>query len=125
MPKITTLAGLEHMTNLEVLSLSTLPWWDSMRKCTVVDSLSPLSALPKLKHLELFGVRPADKSLAELQRCPALESARFSQYPEAEIARFYRETGLSNAFIPPSSFPLVVCQNSAQSPDPAGGESRD
>jgi len=41
MPKVTDLAALEHLGNLEVLSLSTLPFWDAARKCTIVDSLAP------------------------------------------------------------------------------------
>jgi hypothetical protein len=104
MPKITDLAALEHLTNIEVLSLSTSPSWDAARKCTIVDSLMPLAGLPRLRQLELFGICPADKSLTDLQCCPALESARFSQYPADETARFYRETGLPDTFAAESSF---------------------
>lgn len=104
MPKITDLAVLEQLTNIEVLSLSTSPSWDAARKCTIVDSLMPLAGLPRLKQLELFGVCPADKSLSPLQRCPTLESARFSQYPVEEVARFYRETGLLDTFASEPSF---------------------
>ncbi|WP_229500079.1 leucine-rich repeat domain-containing protein, partial [Pseudoduganella ginsengisoli] len=104
MPKITDVAAIERLTNIEVLSLSTSPGWDAAGKCTVVDSLMPLAKLPRLKHLELFGVRPANKSLCDLQRCPALESARFSRYPADETARFYRETGALNVCAPESSF---------------------
>ena len=98
MPKIADLAPLRRATCIEVLSLSTSPNWDSARKCTIVDSLMPLTGLPRLKQLELFGVCPVGKSLQDLQRCPALESARFSQYPSDEVARFYRETGLPDTF---------------------------
>lgn len=111
MPKVTNLEGIRHLNNLEVLSLSTLPSWDSKRKCTVVDSLKPLSTLPKLKHLELFGVRPSDKSLNDLQECALLQTARFSQYPDAEISRFYEATSVSNSYIPAPSFPLVIRPN--------------
>lgn len=106
MPKVTNLAGLEQLTNLEVLSLSTSPSWDAARKCTIVDSLMPISKLRRLKQLELFGVCPADKSLRDLQNCPALQSARFSQYPKDEVARFYRETGLQDAFAEEPSFSI-------------------
>jgi len=94
MPSITSLMALQKLTNLEVLSLSTSPGWDAARKCTIVDSLMPLATLPRLKQLQLFGVCPPDKSLRDLQSGPSLESARFSQYPADEIARFFLETGL-------------------------------
>lgn len=104
MPKIADLAAVEQLTSIEVLSLSTSPSWDVARKCTIVDSLMPLAGLPRLKQLESFGICPADKSLRDLQCCPALESARFSQYPVDEIARFYRETGLPDTFAAESLF---------------------
>lgn len=107
MPKITDLTALGQLTNIEILSLSTLPSWDAARKCTIVDSLIPLSGLPRLKKLELFGVCPPDKSLSDLQRCPVLESARFSQYPADEIARFYRKTGVLDMFASEPSFNSV------------------
>lgn len=106
MPKITTLSGLDQLANLEALCLSTSPSWDSKRKCTVVPSLAPLTNLPKLKHLELFGVRPSNSSLAELQRISSLQSVRVSQYPDAEINRFEKETGLSYEYAPQPSFSL-------------------
>lgn len=98
MPKVTNLEILERLTNIEVLSLSTSPSWDAARKCTIVDSLVPIARLPRLKQLELFGVCPTDKSLRDLQLCPGLQSARFSQYPKDEVARFYRDTGLQDTF---------------------------
>lgn len=104
MPKITNLGALSQLTSIEVLSLSTSPSWDAAGKCTIVDSLLPLVRLPRLKQLELFGVCPADKSLSDLQNCSALESARFSQYPADEIARFYRETEVLDAFASEPSF---------------------
>jgi len=104
MPKISTLAALQRLENLETLSLSTLPSWDAARKCTIVDSLLPITNLPKLKQLELFGVCPPGKSLSELLRCPQLQSARFSQYPKDEVDGFYRSSGLPDTFAPEPSF---------------------
>ena len=68
LPGVTDLAPLARLTNLRTLRLSTLPSWDSSGKVTQVDSLRPLAMLPKLTRLELFGVRPASKSLSESPR---------------------------------------------------------
>jgi hypothetical protein len=110
MPKVTDLAALAQLSNIEVLSLSTTPGWDSQRKRTIVDSLGPISRLPNLKQLELFGVCPATLSLLELQRCSGLQSARFSQYPQNEVARFYRATGLADTFASEPAFQRVKPQ---------------
>lgn len=105
MPKISDLAILTKFENLESLSLSTSPAWDASRKCTVVQSLLPIAKMVSLKHLELFGICPENKSLADLDNCKKLESARFSQYPSDEIERFYQKTGLENHYNPP---PLLM-----------------
>lgn len=105
MPKVSELEALSGFTNIESLSLSTSPSWDSAGKCTIVDSLKPLASIVALKHLELFGVRPVDGSLAVLEQCKNLQSARFSQYPKDETERFYRATGVANQFNPKPSFP--------------------
>ena len=100
LPKVTDLAPLQHLRELEVLSLATLPSWDSSGKTTEVDSLEPLAHLPALRHLELFGVRPRDHSLAPLERCPQLRSARFHKYSASETQRFYAQTRISDAHAP-------------------------
>ncbi len=104
MPKITSLAGLEKLKNLEALSLSTSPSWDAARKCTLVDSLDPLKCISNLKYLELFGVLPNNRSLDALQELPALASARFSQYSEEEVREFYRKRPISDDFVPKPLF---------------------
>jgi hypothetical protein len=100
LPDVTDLAPLAHLANLRTVRLATLPGWDSSGKTTEVDSLRPLAALPKLTHLELFGVRPASKSLRELEGAANLASVRVSKYPKAEVSRFHDVTGLSDAFAP-------------------------
>ena len=100
LPRVTDLSPLAALSNLEVLSLETLPSWDASRRTTEVDSLDPISDLPELRHLSLFGVHPKDQSLVAIERCRALTSARFSKYPPAEVERFYQATGLSNEHIP-------------------------
>jgi len=104
MPKIASLHELSELEGLESLALETSPSWDASRRCTIVESLEPIAAITGLKHLELFGVCPPDKSLAALEKLKTLQSARFSQYPQTEVERFYRNTGVINEYIPRSSF---------------------
>lgn len=104
MPKVSELEPLSSLKNVETLSLSTSPGWDAAGKCTIVSSLEPLTRMKSLRHLELFGVCPADKSLALLEQCENLQSARFSQYPKKEVERFYQVTGIVNCFNPKPSF---------------------
>lgn len=78
MPKVTKLAGIDRLLNFEVLCHSTSPSWDAARNDTLVDLLGPMVRPQRLKGVELFVVLPEDKSLSELQRCPALQSARFA-----------------------------------------------
>ncbi len=105
LPKVSELAPLSGFAEIESLSLATSPAWDSAGKCTIVESLEPIARMESLKHLELFGVCPADKSLAVLEQCKKLHTARFSQYPKDEVERFYRAAGVINQFNPKLSFP--------------------
>jgi hypothetical protein len=100
MPNICDLTPLEGLSHLRTMRLATLPSWDSRGRVTVVESLEPLALLPRLMHLELFGVRPPSKSLQDLEAALNLISVRVSKFPEAETKRFYRATGVSNAFAP-------------------------
>jgi len=104
MSKVTELSALATLTNLESLSLATSPAWDAAGKSTTVDSLAPISELKLLSHIELFGIRRQDFSLAELERCHNLKTARFSQYSKEEVERFYQVTNTRNQFIPKPSF---------------------
>jgi hypothetical protein len=107
LPKVTNIRALEGLKNLETLSLATSPSWDSSGKITVIESLSPIALMPALRHLELFGVCPPDKSLKVLDRCKKLQSARFSKYPEQEVTQFYKTTGVTNQFNPKPSFEMT------------------
>jgi hypothetical protein len=110
-PKVHSLAPLAELEQLEVLSIATSPSWDASGRVLEVDSLEPLAKLPKLKHLELFGVCPHDRSLRDLERCPALQSLRVSQYSEAEVRRFRTETRIvDGSFNPKSSFDAVAAR---------------
>jgi hypothetical protein len=103
LPNVDDLTPLAQLKQLRTVRLATLPSWDSSGKVTVVESLRPLAALPNLIHLELFGVQPAGKSLFELEKATALASVRVSKYPEPEVARFYKATGVSDAWAPSPS----------------------
>mgnify|MGYP002625973313 CR=1 FL=1 len=100
LPKVTALDDLSQLEALSTLRLATLPSWDTSGKVTTVDSLEPLTRLPRLKHLELFGIRPPDKSLSALERCPQLVSVRVSKYPKQEESRFYESTDITDSFAP-------------------------
>ena len=104
MPRVVSLEPLGMLEKLESLSLATSPSWDGANKRGFVDSLEPISKLPRLKHLELFGICPKDLKLEVLKRCPALVSARFSKYPSVEVDQFYAETRVSNEYNPVSTF---------------------
>lgn len=104
LPKVTCLDPLAKLEKVEALSLETSPSWDASGKCTIVESLAPIAKMPALKYLNLFGVRPANNSLADLEKCPNLQAARFSQYPDAEIKRFFEKTGVANQYVPEPRF---------------------
>lgn len=103
MPKIANIGPLSCLKNLEVLSLATNPSWDASNKRTIVESLSPIADLPRLKHLELFGVVPEDSSLLPVMAVTGLVTALFSKYPEDEVRRVYA-SGVAQAHAPRSSF---------------------
>jgi len=104
LPHIFDLSPLSDLQALEILSLETLPSWDAGGKVTKVRSLAPLTGLTNLKYLSLFGIVPDDRSLAPLEECRGLVSARFSKYPKSEVARFYGATALSDAHVPEPVF---------------------
>ena len=96
LPEIESFESFPILNQLETLSLSTLPSWDSSGKKTVVDSLAPLANLPNLKHVELFGVVPEDLSSESLSIFDNLQSARFSKYPKRLLNAFYKQSGVSD-----------------------------
>jgi hypothetical protein len=81
LPAVTSLEPLTGLTSLRRLTLATLPAWNPDRKPVEVDSLDPLRTLPALEEVNLFGFRPADRSLKVLWRIPSLRRARLSVYP--------------------------------------------
>jgi hypothetical protein len=107
LPAVTDLQPLSKLTELTSLSLATLSSWDSSGRVTVVASLKPLAQLPKLAHLELFGVVNEARSLADLKGCSALQSAKFSKFPEAEITSFFEGSSIAETWNPEPSMPAV------------------
>lgn len=104
LPKIKALTSLGNLSKLKCLSLATLPSWDASGKVTTVQSLDPLTRIDSLQHLELFGVRPIDKSLSDLYRCKNLKSVRIHKYPKKQTLEYYETTGMSDAFMPNNEF---------------------
>lgn len=104
MPKICDIGPLAKLARLKSVSLATLPSWDASKKTIIIQSLEPLAEIPELAYLELLGICPPDKSLAPLERCNNLQTARISHYPMAEIDRFFSEVKVINQFNPEPSF---------------------
>ena len=104
LPRVTDLQPLSILGSIVTLRLATLPSWDASGKKTVVRSLEPLSGLRRLKHVELFGVVPEDRSLAPLEGVGSLETGRFSKYPRREVARFSESTSVADDHAPPPDF---------------------
>ena len=100
LPKVDNLESIGLLSNLEILSLETLPDWDSSGKIQLVDSLQPLARLPSLKHLELFGVCPTNKSPEELISSSSLKSVRLSKYNNKAVEQYYQASGVSDKWAP-------------------------
>lgn len=100
LPKVTDLTPLACLKSLTTLCLATLPSWDASGKRTVVASLEPLTNLTALKHLQLFSVVPAERSLEALERMQSLETARLQGFPKKEVSRFFGTTSVRNEFAP-------------------------
>ena len=103
-PKIKSIEFLSSMETIKTLSLSTSPSWDSSGRTMEVDALTPLQKLTSLQHIELLGVHQKDFSVAALEKCGSLISARFSGYPQEIISRFYEKTGVKKEFAPEPVF---------------------
>jgi hypothetical protein len=86
LPKITSVEPLAGLVSLRRLILETIPSWDSSGKVTEVDSLAPLRGLP-LEEVNMFGVRPASKSVDDLLEISTLRKARLSKFAAKEIKR--------------------------------------
>jgi hypothetical protein len=103
-PRVSDLTPLSELSDLETLSLSSLPSWDVSGKVLEVESLQPLANLRRLRHLELFGVRPRKDGLLPLMNLDQLESARLSKLPDEEVKEFLEKTGAADAFNPEPDF---------------------
>ncbi len=96
-PHVSSLEPLSRLQGLRSLSLASLPSWDASSKRLRVESLAPLALLPRLEVLHLLGVVPPSRSLAELEKCKSLKSARFHGYAKSELERFFAATGATLA----------------------------
>jgi hypothetical protein len=100
LPKVQDLEAIGKIKRLRFLELQTLPSWDASGKRTVVESLGPLTKLSKLEHISLIGVVPKDLSLAALQRCSRLKSAKFQGYSAQVVEQFFQTTGVQDEHMP-------------------------
>jgi len=87
LPKVDDLAPLSRLVRLHRLALATLPGWDASGKVTQVHSLDPITQLPSLERLELYGVVPPDRSVESILQSRSLREVRVSKYPRAEVTR--------------------------------------
>ncbi|WP_248581758.1 hypothetical protein [Nocardioides sp. InS609-2] len=85
LPHVTSLDALGSLSSLRRLILETRPSWDGS-KVTQVDTLEPLRGLP-LEEVNMFGVRPASKSVDDLLAIPTLKKARLPKFAAKEIRR--------------------------------------
>ena len=101
LPLVSDLAPLAALKSLVTLRLATLPSWDASGKLTVVSSLEPLAELPDLRHVELFGVVPEDRSPMSLLRCDRLRS------DGSASTHCPRSNGSTKALRSPTPMPLI------------------
>ena len=95
LPAVTSLAPLSGLKGLRRLTLAALPAHDPASTPVDVESLAPLSSLPALEEVNLFGVRPADRSLEVLWGIPSLRRVRLVDYPTT------RRTSVSRRMVVP------------------------
>lgn len=95
LPLVTSLEALGSLGSLRRLILETRPSWDGSR-VTQVDTLAPLRGLP-LEEINMFGVRPASKSVEDLLAIPTLRKARLSKFAVKEIKRL--NAAVPNEFV--------------------------
>lgn len=85
LPKISSLEPLARLRQLRKLCLATLPSWDSGGKVTIVESLRPLTKLPLLEELDIFGVVNKAKRIDELFFSESLRRVRVSKIPRPQV----------------------------------------
>jgi hypothetical protein len=80
--KLRTLAGLDRLSRLRTLVVSTPPSWDGSRRCLEVESYHPLRSLAHLQRLTLLSVRPRDLDLAPIAEMRHLQDLHLAGVPE-------------------------------------------
>jgi hypothetical protein len=88
--KLSTLAGIEALTNLKNLVISTPHSWDGTNRKIELDSFKPLEKLKGLERLILQSVRPKDLDLAPIERMTQLKDLDIGGIPEFTIAHYAR-----------------------------------
>lgn len=95
LPHVVSLEALSSLRSLRRLVLETLASWDGS-KVSQGDSLAPLRELP-LEEINMFGVRPASKSVDDLLAIPTLTRARPSKFAASEIKKINAQ--IPNEFV--------------------------
>ena len=95
LPRVTNIDALGSLISLRRLILETRPSWDGS-KVTQIDTLQPLRGLA-LEEVNLFGVRPASKSVDDLMAIPTLKKARLSKFAAKEIKKI--NASVANEFV--------------------------
>ena len=95
-PKVEELEVLADLKRLKCLSLATCPSWDSQKKYTIVDSISPIVSAGGITHLELLGVKPRSGSIDYLANLKNLKSLRLSGFSAGEVGLFKGMSGVSS-----------------------------
>jgi hypothetical protein len=85
-----TLAGIESLTSVRNLVISTPPTWDGTNRRIEVDTFTPLGRLRGLKRLVLTGVRPQDLDLSPIAGMTSLEEVDIGGVPEFVVSHYAR-----------------------------------
>src|SRR5262249_25736497 len=83
-----TFDGLQTLTNLRELSVTTPPSWDGSHRCIEIDSYAPVQALTRLERLHLLGVRPHDLDLARVATMRQLKDLHIAGVPEFTLEHY-------------------------------------
>jgi hypothetical protein len=87
--KLRTLAGIEALTSLKNLVISTPHTWAPNRKIDI-ESFKPLAALTGLEQLILQGVRPEDLDLGVIERMTHLKDLDIGGVNEFTMGHYSR-----------------------------------
>lgn len=83
-----TLSGVEALSGLQHLAISTPASWEGTSRRIEVESFKPLAALNRLERLFLNGVRPQDLDLTPIAGMRHLQELDISGVPEFTVEHY-------------------------------------